>query len=266
MEFFGLSDSRVNILLALGTMGSSLLALSLTPETLFHCKTMGGFLSEWRKLLTTVANLQAINSFPTALICKPCLVKNFLSILVSSIFTLWNWVILFLSCLLYLITSLLTHRTRIPDARLRKRVVMYQTCASELDVGANIKYSTVSSTRNSGIALTGAELTRGYKEWKLRYIYTHIHRPRRGVEVQLYSFMNLGTSLGWVANATPRPLYPRDRDPVTIVLEAGWAPRPVWTDAKNLASTGIRSPDPPARSEFLLYIYIYIWPEHVGAK
>ena len=27
------------------------------------------------------------------------------------------------------------------------------------------------------------------------------------------------------------------------VQEAGWAPGPVWTDAENLAPTGIRSPD-----------------------
>jgi hypothetical protein len=38
-----------------------------------------------------------------------------------------------------------------------------------------------------------------------------------------------------VANVTPRPLYPQERDPVSIVQEAGWAPGPVWTDAKNLA-------------------------------
>jgi len=29
-----------------------------------------------------------------------------------------------------------------------------------------------------------------------------------------------------VVNATPRPLYLRERDPVPIVLEAGWAPGP----------------------------------------
>ena len=28
-----------------------------------------------------------------------------------------------------------------------------------------------------------------------------------------------------------------------------WAPEPVWTDAENLTSTGIRSPYHPARSE-----------------
>ena len=44
---------------------------------------------------------------------------------------------------------------------------------------------------------------------------------------------------------------PRERDPVPIVYEAGWAPGPVWTGAENLALTGIRFPDRPARSESL---------------
>jgi len=52
---------------------------------------------------------------------------------------------------------------------------------------------------------------------------------------------------GW---STPRPgrLTP-GKDPVPIVLEAGWAPGSVWTGAENLALNGIRSPDRPARSE-----------------
>ena len=41
---------------------------------------------------------------------------------------------------------------------------------------------------------------------------------------------------------------PPGKDPVPIVQEAGWAPWPVWTGAENLAATGIRSPDRPARS------------------
>ena len=68
-------------------------------------------------------------------------------------------------------------------------------------------------------------------------------RPRGGGEVQLYSFFNLGVRWGLVVNATPRPLYPRERDPVPIVQEARWA--------KNLAPTQIRSPDRPARTESL---------------
>ena len=38
------------------------------------------------------------------------------------------------------------------------------------------------------------------------------------------ALFNLGARLGWVVNATSRPLYPHERDPVTVVPEAGWAP------------------------------------------
>jgi hypothetical protein len=50
--------------------------------------------------------------------------------------------------------------------------------------------------------------------------------------------------MGWLA---PHPgRFTPGKDPVPIVQEAGWAPRPVWTGAENLAYTGIRSPDRPA--------------------
>ena len=55
--------------------------------------------------------------------------------------------------------------------------------------------------------------------------------------------------MGWVDNATPRPLYPREGDTVPIVEEAGWTPGPVWAHRENLASTGIRSPDRPTHSK-----------------
>jgi hypothetical protein len=54
-----------------------------------------------------------------------------------------------------------------------------------------------------------------------------------------------------VVSATPRPLYHREKDPVPIVQEAGWAPEPVRTCTENLASTRIRSPDRSTRSESL---------------
>jgi hypothetical protein len=57
--------------------------------------------------------------------------------------------------------------------------------------------------------------------------------------------------MGWVANATPRPLSTPGKDPVCIVQEAGWAPGPVWTGAENLAPTGIRSLYCSARTEKL---------------
>jgi hypothetical protein len=53
----------------------------------------------------------------------------------------------------------------------------------------------------------------------------------------------------WVVNARPRPLYTQEIDPVPIVQEVRWATGPVWTGAEKLAAAGIRSPDPPARSE-----------------
>jgi hypothetical protein len=66
----------------------------------------------------------------------------------------------------------------------------------------------------------------------------------------------------------PAAFFPRERETVPTVQEAGWAPGSVWTVAENLAPTGIRSPDCPARSESLyrlrypgpqvsLYLYIY---------
>ena len=45
---------------------------------------------------------------------------------------------------------------------------------------------------------------------KLHPITGH-ESPEWGVEIDLYSFFNLGARLGWVVNATPRPPYPRER-------------------------------------------------------
>ena len=42
--------------------------------------------------------------------------------------------------------------------------------------------------------------------------------------------------MGWVVNALPPYLW--EGDPVPIMYEAGWAPRPVWTGAENLAPPG----------------------------
>jgi hypothetical protein len=52
-----------------------------------------------------------------------------------------------------------------------------------------------------------------------------------------------------VANCTPRPLYPRGRDPVAVVQEAVRAPGPVWTGAKHSTLTRIWSPDCWAHNE-----------------
>ena len=61
-------------------------------------------------------------------------------------------------------------------------------------------------------------------------------------------FHDRRTRRGCVVSSTPRPYFTHRKDSVPIVQEAGWAPEPVWTGAENLAPTGIRSPDRPARS------------------
>jgi hypothetical protein len=69
----------------------------------------------------------------------------------------------------------------------------------------------------------------------------------------------------WVAHATSRPLYLRERDQVSIVQEAGWALGPVYKGAENLTATAIRSLDRPARSE-LLYRRRYPDPHYDRVK
>jgi hypothetical protein len=87
------------------------------------------------------------------------------------------------------------------------------------------------------------------------YKHLQVRQPPKGDQKWLYCF-----GFGKVKKVlpitghegAPRPgrFTPR-KDPVPIVQEAGWAPGPVWTGAENLAPTGIRSPDRPARSESL---------------
>jgi len=46
--------------------------------------------------------------------------------------------------------------------------------------------------------------------------------------------------MGWVVSSTPRPIYPRKRDSIHVVQEAGWAPGSDWMGADNLANTGVQ--------------------------
>ena len=64
---------------------------------------------------------------------------------------------------------------------------------------------------------------------KRRVIKGKVH-PRTGHdgpegEQRQSSTLSLSSALvgGWVVNATPRPLYPRKRDPIPSVQEVGWA-------------------------------------------
>ena len=64
------------------------------------------------------------------------------------------------------------------------------------------------------------------------------------------STLSLTSTLNWGGLSKPRPShFTAGKDPVPILKEAGWAPGPAWTGVENLAPTGIRSSDHPARSE-----------------
>jgi len=49
-----------------------------------------------------------------------------------------------------------------------------------------------------------------------------------------------------MVNIAPRKLYPRERATVPVLQEVVWAPKLVWTCAKDFAPTGFRPPDRPS--------------------
>jgi len=71
-------------------------------------------------------------------------------------------------------------------------------------------------------------------------------------------FRDHGTRRGWAVSSTPRPHFTPGKDPVPILQEAGWAPRPVWTGGKSRPN-GDSIPDRPARSQSL---YQLSYPAH----
>jgi hypothetical protein len=84
-------------------------------------------------------------------------------------------------------------------------------------------------------------------------------RPNGGSRDIAVLFLSLGVRMGWMVNATPRRIYPRQRDPVPIVEETGWAPEPFCRSLENFAATGIRYPGRPAHSDSAIPTELY-WP------
>jgi hypothetical protein len=89
------------------------------------------------------------------------------------------------------------------------------------------------------------------------------HWASRGIALL---FRDHGTRRGCGGQRhTPAALYPRERPGTRCT--GGWVePGAVWTDAENLAPTGIRSPDRPARSQSIyrlcyptpMFIYVLV--------
>jgi hypothetical protein len=73
----------------------------------------------------------------------------------------------------------------------------------------------------------------------------------------MHSFtLSLTSALDEVGWSTPGPgRFTPGKDPVPIVQEAGWAQVAFCKGAEKLASTGIRSPDRPARNKSLYRLH-----------
>jgi len=114
--------------------------------------------------------------------------------------------------------------------------------------GHNCRVSGEKNSRNNGV--------NNFRPSEWRSPENSPWMTRGGIDVWLYCFLNLSARLGWVFNAMLRPLYPRVRDPASIVQEDGWAPGPFCTDAEYLTLSGILALDSLAHSG-LLYLLCY---------
>jgi hypothetical protein len=77
------------------------------------------------------------------------------------------------------------------------------------------------------------------------------HEGPKG-EQRYSSTLSLTSALDGDRWSSPRPgRFVLGKESAPTVLEAGWAPGPVWTGTENLAPTEIRFPDCPARSQSL---------------
>jgi len=72
-------------------------------------------------------------------------------------------------------------------------------------------------------------------------------RVGRGVALL---FHDRGTRSGRMVSSTSRPHFIREKDPVPILQEAGWAPGPVWTGGKSRTHRD-SIPDRPGCSQLL---------------
>jgi hypothetical protein len=72
-------------------------------------------------------------------------------------------------------------------------------------------------------------------------------------EYKLRSTLSLTSALDGDGCLTPCPgRFTPGSDPVPTVQETGWAQGQLWTGAENPAPTGIRFPERPAYSKYIL--------------
>ena len=91
-----------------------------------------------------------------------------------------------------------------------------------------------------------------------RGLVPEVKRPHHEATDPVSSSAEAKAGWGWVVNATPRPLYPRER-PGTHCISGWVGPRAGVDGCGKSRPIGIRSQDSPARSESL-YRLIYPGP------
>jgi hypothetical protein len=93
---------------------------------------------------------------------------------------------------------------------------------------------------------------------KVNFILEGPWRPRGGGDRYIPT-LYLTSLLGGQRYAPA--VYPRGRNPVPILQEAGWDSRPVTTGAENLATLWDSISNPPARTESLYRVRNpMLWP------
>jgi hypothetical protein len=74
--------------------------------------------------------------------------------------------------------------------------------------------------------------------WSSPYNVPWKHRGESGdIAVPIHDLLATGGGGGVIVDATCRPLYPREREPIPILHEAGCNSGPVWTSTESLALT-----------------------------
>ena len=88
----------------------------------------------------------------------------------------------------------------------------------------------------------------------IRWSLLTCHVSTEGSIVIALVFVKLIARCGWVVSAKSWPLYPQERDQVSILDEARRAPGILWTGVENrisLVPTRVQTPDCSVHSELL---------------
>ena len=91
---------------------------------------------------------------------------------------------------------------------------------------------------------------------KVNFTLKQAMRPRWGVTVELYCFLNLGPRWEWMVNAVHQLLSPQE---FPLYRRLGGSQRVIWMGVENLNPTGIWFPNRAANGESLYWLNYRWW-------